>query len=66
MKHAEKRASNLEAPRLRLIKYLHWVLTVIIFALFWFRFRYPSGAVSVDRAFRYNIFVIVFYGAMLE
>ena len=65
MKHAEKRASNLEAPRLRLIKYLHWVLTVIIFALFWFRFRYPSGAVPVNRAFRYNIFVIVFYGAML-
>ena len=62
MNRKTKRASNLEAPSLRLIKYLHWVLTVLIFALFWFPFRYGGGVIPINRAFRYNLFVIAFYG----
>ncbi len=65
MNRERKRASNLEAPNLRLIKYLHWAVTVLLFAGFWFWFRYPDNAFRINRAFRYNIYVIAFYGVML-
>lgn len=61
----EKDINNVSSPELRLIKYLHWIVTVLVFAWFWLRFRYPTGEWHVTRAFRYDIFVVLGYGALL-
>ena len=64
MRNERKRVGNLEAPNLRLIKYLHWTISVLLFALFWLWFRYPHG-IAVTREFRYNYFVVLGYGGLL-
>ena len=63
----EKKAyvSNAASPRLRLIKYLHLVLSVLLFFIFWLRFRFPGGIPPIDRGFRYNYFVALAYAALL-
>ena len=57
--------SNAASPRLRLIKYLHLVLSVLLFFVFWLRFRFPGGLPAIDRGFRYNYFVALAYAALL-
>ena len=57
--------SNAASPRLRLIKYLHLVLSVLLFFIFWLRFRFPGGIPPIDRGFRYNYFVALAYAALL-
>ena len=63
----EKKAyvSNAASPRLRLIKYLHLVLSVLLFLAFWLKFRYQSTPIVFDRGFRYNYFVALGYGVLL-
>ena len=56
---------NANSFRLHLIKYLHWVITVLIFTVFWLRFHYPSGNLQITRAIRYDIFVPLGYGFLL-
>ena len=57
--------SNAASPRLRLIKYLHLVLSVLLFFIFWLRFRFPGGIPVIDRGFRYNYFVALAYAVLL-
>ena len=63
----EKKAyvSNAASPRLRLIKYLHLFLSVLLFFVFWLWFRFPGGLPTIDRGFRYNYFVALAYAALL-
>ena len=56
--------SNASSPKLRLIKYLHILVSVLLFFAFWFWFRYPKG-IMVTREFRYNYFVALAYAALL-
>ena len=56
--------SNAASPRLRLIKYLHALLSILLFFVFWLWFRYPKG-IQVTAEFRYNYFVTIGYGALL-
>lgn len=51
------RDNNVSSPKLKTIKYVHSIVTTLIFFAFWLRFRYPSGEWELTRAFRYNIFV---------
>ena len=57
--------SNAASPRLRLIKYLHLVLSVLLFLAFWLKFRYQSTPIVFNRGFRYNYFVALGYGVLL-
>ena len=57
--------SNAASPRLRLIKYLHLILSVLLFFGFWLLFRYQKAALILNRGFRYNYFVALAYGALL-
>ena len=57
--------SNAASPRLRLIKYLHLLLSVLLFFGFWLRFRYQAVTLVFNRGFRYNYFVALAYGALL-
>lgn len=59
------RVNNASSPQLKSIKYLHALVTVIIFACFWLRFRFPYGDWQVTRAFRYEIFVCLGFAALL-
>lgn len=65
MNTRKRHVGNGNSYRLRLIKYLHWLVTVAVFFVFWLRFRYPSGNWHVTRAFRYDIFIILGYAALL-
>ena len=56
--------SNAASPRLRLIKYLHFVLSVLLFFAAWIYFRFPRGNI-IWYGFRYNYFVAMAYGALL-
>lgn len=46
------------------LKVIHVILTVGLFAGAWFLFRYHSFRMTFGRGFRYNIFVIIGYGAL--
>ena len=59
-----RKASNAVSPKLRIIKYLHVLLSVLLFFAFWMWFRYPNG-IRYTREFRYNYFVTIGYGALL-
>ena len=56
--------SNAASPKLRLIKYLHLLLSVLLFFAFWLWFRYPQG-IQITPEFRYNYYVTIGYGALL-
>ena len=58
-------ANNASSLELRLTKYLHWCVSVLIFFYFWLRFRYPTGEWHVTNAFRYDIFVSLGFGLLL-
>jgi len=58
-------ANNSGSLGLRLIKYLHWIVSVGIFAFFWLGFHYPARDWHLTRAFRYDIFIPVAYGLLL-
>ena len=57
--------SNANSFRLRLLKYCHWMVTVLLFTFFWLRFHYPGGIGHITRAFRYDIFVPLVYSLLL-
>ena len=65
MRNEKSHANNASSFRLRSIKYLHWIVTVLIFFRFWLLFRYPTGEWHVTRAFRYDIFAALGYAALL-
>ena len=65
MRNEIRHANNASSFRLRSIKYLHWIVTVLIFFRFWLLFRYPTGEWHVTRAFRYDIFVTLGYAVLL-
>ena len=65
MNTRKRHVGNENSYRLRLIKYVHWLVTVAIFFVFWLRFRYPNGNWHVTRAFRYDIFIFLGYAALL-
>ena len=65
MDRERKRANNANSLELRLLKYLHLVVSVLVFFWFWLRFRYPTGEWQVTRAFRYDVFVSLGFGALL-
>ena len=65
MNTRKRHVGNGNSVRLRLIKYLHCLITIIIFFVFWLQFRYPNGNWHVTRAFRYDIFVFLGYGVLL-
>ena len=65
MNTRKRHVGNGNSYRLRLIKYLHWLVTVAIFFAFWLRFRYPDGNWHVTRAFRYDIFIFLGYAVLL-
>ena len=65
MNARRRHANNANSFRLRLAKYLHWLVTVGLFTVFWLKFHYPSGDWHVTRAFRYDIFVPLAYGVLL-
>ncbi len=56
--------SNAGSLKLRLIKYLHAFVSVLLFFAFWFWFRYPTG-IEFTREFRYNYFVTMGYSVLL-
>lgn len=56
--------SNASSPKLRAIKYLHLLVSLLIFFAFWLWFRYPHG-IRFGREFRYNFFVTIGYGALM-
>ena len=60
-----RHVNNANSFRLRLVKYLHWLVTVGLFTIFWLKFHYPRGDWHVTRAFRYDIFVPLGYGLLL-
>ena len=60
-----KHVGNTNSVQLRLIKYLHWLVTVGIFFVFWLQFRYPEHDLHFSRAFRYNIFITLGFGVLL-
>jgi len=57
--------NNAGSFQLRLIKYVHFLVTVGIFTFFWLQFHYPSRDWQLTRAFRYDIFVPIVYGFLL-
>ncbi len=57
--------SNAASLRLRLIKYLHVILSVLLFFGFWLLFRYQRTGLIFNYGFRYNYFVALAYGALL-
>ena len=59
------RVNNASSPKLKFIKYFHTVVTLVVFACFWLRFRYPEGDWQVTKAFRYDIFVCLGFLALL-
>ena len=65
MNKRKRHVGNGNSFRLRLIKNLHWLVTIAIFFTFWLRFRYPDRDWHVTRAFRYDIFIILGYAALL-
>ena len=65
MNTRKRHVGNGNSYRLRLIKYVHWLVTVAVFFIFWLRFRYPAGNWHVTRAFRYDVFIILGYSALL-
>ena len=65
MNTRKRHVGNGNSCRLRLIKYVHWLVTVAVFFVFWLRFRYPNGNWHVTRAFRYDIFIFLGYAALL-
>ena len=65
MTERKKTVSNAASPRLRLIKYLHLVFSVLLFFGFWLLFRYHRTGLIFYRGFRYNYFVALGYGALL-
>ena len=65
MSNKLERMNNASTPRLKYIKYLHTIVTVVIFTCFWLRFRYPDGEWQITRAFRYNMFIAIGFGALL-
>ena len=65
MRNEIRHANNASSFRLRLIKYLHCIVTVLIFFRFWLLFCYPTGEWHVTRAFRYDIFVTLGYTFLL-
>ena len=66
MNTRKRHVGNGNSHRLRIIKYLHWLVTVATFFVFWLRFRYPNGNWHVTRAFRYDIFIFLGYTALLS
>ena len=60
-----KRKGNANSYRLLFIRYLHLLVTLAVFAVFWLRFHYPSGNWQVTRAFRYDIFIMLLYSLLL-
>ena len=65
LENTGKTVSNKTTPELRLIKYLHAIVTVVIFALYWLIFRYNGGTFTFSRAARYDLFVAAGYVALL-
>ena len=65
MNMRKRHVGNGNSYRLRLIKYLHCLVTVAVFFAFWLRFRYPNGNWHITRAFRYDIFIFLGYAALL-
>ncbi len=65
MNRTTERVSNFNSVQLRLVKYLHGLVTIALFAFFWLHFRYPNGLLHIGRAVRYDLFVILGYGALL-
>lgn len=65
MEFRTKHVGNGNSLRIKFIKYLHWIVTVGIFFLFWMQFHYPKGLTHFTRAFRYDIFVPLGYGVLL-
>lgn len=47
-----------------LAKVLHFVLSIVLFYLFWILFRYHGFSVAYTRGFRYNIFVLIGYSVL--
>ena len=66
MNTRKRHIGNSNSYRLRFIKYLHWLVTIGLFFVFWMKFRYPDGVWRVTPAFRYNIFVTAAYGVLLS
>ena len=58
-------ANNSGSFRLRLVKYIHFFVTVGIFMIFWLDFHYPARNWRVNRAFRYDIFIPIAYSLLL-
>ena len=65
MKKESSRMSDAVTRKLRIIKYVHWLVTVLIFFAFWLCFRYWGDPIVLNRAFRYNIYVTLAFGAFL-
>ena len=49
----------------RLVKLIHFVICVGLFAVAWFRFRYHGLVNPAEIGFRYNYFVIIAYAVVL-
>ena len=65
MRQKKRFIGNSNSFRLRMIKYLHCLVTIGLFFAFWLKFRYPNGVWYFSRAFRYNIFVTLCYSVLL-
>ena len=46
------------------IKLLHFLLSLILFAIAWLQFRYHGAINAADPGFRYNLFVVLMYGVI--
>ena len=44
------------------VKLLHFLLSVVLFAIAWLQFRYNGVVDTADPGFRYNVFIVLFYG----
>ena len=56
---------NANSHRLHFIKFIHWLVTVAAFGVFWLVFHYPNLNLHITRAFRYDIFIVLGYGVLL-
>ncbi|MCR5073559.1 MAG: exopolysaccharide biosynthesis polyprenyl glycosylphosphotransferase [Clostridiales bacterium] len=48
-----------------IIRFFHFLLSIIFFYIAWIWFRYHSFHVQADRGFRYNYYVLIVYGVLL-
>lgn len=47
------------------LKLLHYLISIGLFAIFWLLWRYGSVSVFTGVGYRYNYFIIIFYGMLL-